>query len=185
MQLSTLVYALSLVLVATPAVAGLGVRTRIQCPDSAQPGTTASIDVELTNPVCTALGVRLISTYSGNDDETVSDAAVFGPVVTVPSSVVVPAATENSPGGCSFGNVTPGILNVNVAAPPQIPNSLAETVAAYSIIAEWNAGATTQVDTCLIPLPEPSRFVQLVSGLAGLLALSHLRRERLRHPTDR
>jgi hypothetical protein len=76
---------------------------------------------------------------------------------------------------CVCRGITPGILEISQAVPPVMPLSLADTVVTQLITAEWDGGAETQAENCVIALPEPTGSLQLFSGVLGLLVLSRLR----------
>jgi hypothetical protein len=124
-------------------------RISVACPASEAAGNFLDIDVEFENRACSPASARLITSIAGNPSDSVGALGVYGPKL-VQSGVAVPAATENSPGGCFFGNVTPGITNVATSALPALPAALVGTVATYVIVAEWNGGNVITVKECLV-----------------------------------
>jgi hypothetical protein len=189
-----------------PAAAVLDVDSQITCQAEAGAGTMLNVDVRLENAECVAVDVRVFSAAVGNTDQMVDGLGVFGPVLA--REISIPAARDRTPGYCNpltnmcggWGGTsnlscstnadcfcrlyTPTILNISMAVPPALPDSLANTVVTQLVTVEWDGGTRTDIQECVIEidaiqaatgLPEPAGGLQLVTGTLGLLALSRLR----------
>jgi hypothetical protein len=132
--------------------------TSIHCPASTTAGSMPTVDVHLHNNDVTAVGVRILSSFTANQNETAEGAAIAGPVVAAASTV--------------DGSST---KLLSIPAPPRVPSSLAGRLATYVISTEWSGGAKVEAHECLIFVPEPAQTVEFLAGMAGLLIVASRR----------
>lgn len=118
---------------------------RVSCPAEAAARSTMETDLRFENRSCVAAEIRLSSSIAGNPLGNFGAIGIFGPVVAAPT-IRVPA------GAGPFCASPPGITDVAVSTPPEIPESLVGTVATLFLIAEWDDGFTggTLVEECLV-----------------------------------
>lgn len=136
--------AATLLLMVRPAGAQ-DVGIRLTCPAEAAAGSTIETDLRFENRRCVEADVRVSSSIAGNPLGNFGAIGIFGPVVAAPA-ITVPA------GAGPFCTSPPGITDIAVSTPPEIPASLVGTVATLFLIAEWDdgfAGGTT-VQECLV-----------------------------------
>lgn len=176
-----------------------GIDARISCPRNVEAGEVIQVGVQLENEFCSSVSVRLLSTLVGNADEMTGSVRVVGPSI-AERSVDLEAATDLLPGTCMSGVcatvgpgpfvpcardadctcrvVTPTLLDVSIATPESVPTELDGKVAMLSIASEVLGMAETDVDDCLIAVPEPVPTLQVLWALATI-GLLHQRRIRL------
>lgn len=191
----TLAVVVAVMLVSRPASTQPPVGTRLTCPPSVLPGPDATVELLLSNWSCSAQDARVISTTVGNAKGagTAGDLGLLGPVVADPQ-VSVPAGTNQAPGTCVSGfcqsffsplrscatdsdccrSNTPGIANVEIALPYEIPTSFSGTVATQLITTQLDGQSEVDTDQCMIRVPEPALGLQLAWAM-GTLALLRLR----------
>jgi hypothetical protein len=91
--------AVTLLVIVNPAWAGAIGMNVDNCPTDASAGSTISIDLTLTNKQCVPVTVRLMSSISGNANQTVGGIGIWGPMVA--DTIVVPAAESiHEPASC-------------------------------------------------------------------------------------
>jgi len=152
---------------AAASSAKVDVHTTLACPPEVLPRQLAELSVTLENRECSARSVRILSSIAANTGQTAGSSSVLGPVFMW--ETVVPAANCQT--------FTPSVVQFSrLYAGPVVPDSFEGTLASYQIVSEWGAGAKTETQRCLIPVPEPSTSTQIVSGALGLILLSRLRR---------
>jgi hypothetical protein len=161
--------AAALLLFLPSASAEVDVHTRLGCPIETPARHPGALNVRLENGECSDYTVRLLSSFSANTSQTANGVGIYGPVHMF--ETVVPAANCQT--------LTPTIVEFSpLLAYPPAPDSLLGAIATFVVIAEWTGGvrSKTEIQQCLIPVPEPSLPVQLVCGVVGLVGLAHLRR---------
>ncbi|HKA15428.1 MAG TPA: hypothetical protein VKH41_10465 [Myxococcota bacterium] len=153
------------------ATSATAVETTLKCPTSTVlPSQTVTIHVRIENSGCAPEDVRLSSLLTANGNQSVGSTAIAGPKVAA-SNLVVPA------GNCSFPPVS-GVYESDLQAAPAVPASFAGKVAGVVLLTDSSSG--TDTDVCVVSVPEPTRGLQLCSGLVGLVVLAHVHRARSR-----
>jgi len=122
----------------------------IQCPASAAVGSTPQISVTLDNGDSSPVGVRILSSLTANQNETLEGALIGGPAVSATSTV----------DGLST-------KVVSIDALPRIPSSFANRLATYVVASEWG-GTKVESRECLVLVPEPSQDVQALALIVWL-----------------
>ena len=89
--------AVTLLVIVHPAWADLSFE--VDCLADATAGSTITTDVHLENQECSPLDVRVMSSISGNANQSVGGIGIWGPVLA--DTITVDAATDNLPGTCS------------------------------------------------------------------------------------
>ena len=163
--------AASLLVLAHPAWANPGVEMRVVCPADAMAGTTLTVDLDLVNLQCLQNNVRVMSSITGNANDSLGGIGIFGPVVAM--TIPLAAATSNDPPGictfgycsgdftscttdadcaCQYGAITTVTSFADIPLTPAIPSSLVGTVATFILVAEANDGVSDalEVTQCLV-----------------------------------
>jgi hypothetical protein len=89
--------ATTLLMIVHPAWADLAFE--MACLANAPAGSTITTDVHLENQKCSPVNVRVMSSISGNANQSVGGIGIWGPVLV--DTITVDAATNNLPGTCS------------------------------------------------------------------------------------
>ena len=130
-----------------------GFSASIICPRNVDVGDFPAIDLTLSGSFIDSQAIRVLTTMVGQGVvERVEDLAVLGPVVA--RDVALPAAT---------------VLHVAVVVPTAVPESFDGKAFSQVVIADGPEG--TEVNQCLIVVPEPEQHWQMLASVltVGLL----------------
>lgn len=181
-----------------PAIGG-ELETQLDCPRNVQVGGSVLLNLRFDSSSCNVQNVRVLSTIVGNGNETTSGVGILGPEVAA-ANVAVAAAIDLLPGSCVSNRCTgstlfcgsdvdcvcvsiePVTTEITLAVPTLIPAAFDGTVINQFVFTDQLDGTGMIGDTCLIAVPEPGSVLQGAVGLATVLTLIRLRRNRAGHP---